>query len=134
MQWLQSDRLLQNLVSFFTGGVRNLEAKWRQGEQISLGDITGAALDLALVAGSFKLVKAANKSQGLTKLQQLPQRIRVYGSALLIRGGKLRPIVKLGIGATMFYLVVRHPSLLNSLWLEVANFLGLPPLLLQVMG
>jgi hypothetical protein len=134
VQWLQSDRLLQGLVSFLTGGVRKLEAKWRQGEPILLGDLTDAALDLIIVAGSFKLVKAANQSRKLTKLGQLPQRIRVYGSALLFKGGRLRPIVKYGVLATTGYLLVRHPSLLHSLWREAANVLGLPPLLLQVVG
>lgn len=134
VQWLQSDRLLQGLVSFLTSGVRKLEAKWRQGEPILLGDLTDAALDLIIVAGSFKLVKAANQSRKLTKLGQLPQRIRVYGRALLFKGGKLRPIVKYGVLATTGYLLVRHPSLLHSLWREAANVLGLPPLLLQVVG
>lgn len=134
VQWLQSDRMLQGLVSFFTGGVRKLEAKWRQSEQIGLGDLTDAALDLIVVAGSFKLVKAANQSRKLTKLGQLPQRIRIYGSALLFKGGKVRPIVKYGALATTGYLLIRHPSLLHSLWREAANVLGLPPLLLQVVG
>jgi hypothetical protein len=38
--------------------MRGLETKWRQGSEVQVGDVAWAALDVALIAGSVKLVKA----------------------------------------------------------------------------
>jgi hypothetical protein len=57
-EWVQSERVVEGLSDLFLGGMRGLETKWRQGSEVQVGDVAWAALDVALIAGSVKLVKA----------------------------------------------------------------------------
>lgn len=135
VKWNQTDRTLKALISFFTGGIRNLETKKDLGEDITASDVFWAGLDVAVVAVPAKLLGAGGKAVGRTgKELSLTTRTKVFAPRLLSEGKIFQKLGKYGAVAATAYIIIKHPSLINSVFAELAKLLGFPPWLVQFAG
>lgn len=134
VKWVQTERLLEGLSSFLAGGIRRLETKYVLDEKITEADILWATFDVAVVVGSFKLLRATKAASSSGKSLSLTARTWHGAARLLPRGPFLRWMGKYGGAVATIYIVVRHPSLLNSVFTEIAELAGIHPLFVQFVG
>jgi hypothetical protein len=139
VEWVQTERVLEGLGDLFVGGIRDLEAKWRLGEEIRTSDLGWAALDVAVLATSVKLLKAvrATKLSGpaaeVTRAGGFSRKVALFGSRVLAGGGRLAArVARLGAVPAAIYLMFRYPSLANATLAELADWLGVAPWMLQL--
>ncbi|WP_124948087.1 hypothetical protein [Sulfurirhabdus autotrophica] len=131
----QTDRITKGLISFFTSGIRNLETKHDLGENITTSDMFWAGVDVAMVAAPVKILGAGGKVVGRTgKELNLTTRTKIFAPRLLSEGKIFRKLGKYGAVAATAYIIIKHPSLINSVFAELAQLLDLNPLLVQIAG
>ena len=140
VDWVQTERVLEGLSDFFFGGFRDLEVTWRQEEEIEGSDWGWAALDVAVIAGSVKLLKAfratkaARPTAASASAGGFSGRVAMFGSRVLARGGRLGVyIARLGAIPAAVYLMIRYPSLVNATLAEFANWLVIESWLVQFL-
>ena len=137
VDWVQTERVMEGLTDFFFGGIRNLEVKWHEETEIEGADWGWAALDVVVIAGSVKLLRAfrtakAARPAAAASTGGFSGRVAVFGSRVLARGGRLGvSIARLGAIPAAVYLMIRYPSLVNATLAEFANWLGIEPWLVQ---
>lgn len=132
--WVQTERVLEGLNSFFAGGIRGLETKWRQDIAIGATDIGWAAVDVAVGIAAFKILRAGRAAAVGGQTLTFSQRSAALGAGLW-RGSVVGArLVKYGAPAVLAYVAIRHPSVINSLLGSAAEKLGLPVALVQVLG
>jgi hypothetical protein len=131
----QTDRILKGLTSFFTSGVRSLETKNDLGEDVTASDVFWAGLDVAVVAAPVKLLGAGGKAAGRTgKELNLTTRTKVFAPRLLSEGKIFQKLGKYGAVVATTYIIIKHPSLINSAFDWIAKFFGLPTWIVQFVG
>jgi len=132
--WIQSERVVEALNSFFTSGVRSLESRLRREGYADTSDYVWAGVDLAVVVGAAKLLRAGRSAAragrgavATTRLSRtaLTARTVARGSRAALRVGKW------GVPVAVGYAVIRHPGLISSLAVRVGKQLGMPPRLMQ---
>jgi len=136
-QWVQTERITEGITQFFTSGVRQLEANYRTGEDISVSDIGWASVDVLVFGSAVKVLRAGRTAAKATQGARLSTRsaalaARITGSGrLILRSARYArwPVI---VGAG--YLVVTHPSLINDFFAGVADVLGVSPMLIQLAG
>jgi hypothetical protein len=140
--WVQSRRVLEGMTDLFLGGIRGLETKWRRGDEIENGDLGWAALDVAVIAASVKLVKAVRAARAIapvaggasTEAMGISTRVALFGSRVLARGSRLGiAVARYGAVPAAAYLMIRYPSLINATMAELAGWLGLEPWAVQFL-
>lgn len=138
--WIQTERALEALTSFFTSGIRTIETKVRTDQKIEAGDLGWAAVDVLAITGATALLRAgkvAGTASRATKSARVSGRTGAYASyltkALRVGAGAAKYAKWPAIVATGIILV-RHPSLISSLLGGAADVLGLPPVLLLGVG
>lgn len=132
--WVQTERVLEGINSFFASGVKGLESKLRRDEAITAGDLGWAALDVAVGISAFKILRMAKSAAVSGRSYTYAQRSAALGTGLW-RGSVIGArLVKYGAPAVLAYIAVRHPSVINSLLGAVAERLDLPVGLVQVVG
>ena len=142
-EWVQSERVVEGLSDLLLGGVRGLETKWRQGTEVQVGDVAWAALDVAVIAGSVKLVRAlaATRAARATTTgaraaagMGFSGRVALFGSRILAQGGRVGlAVARYGAIPAGIYLMVRHPSLINATLAELADWFGISPWAVQFL-
>ena len=132
--WLQTERVLEGINSFFASGVKGLETKLRRDEAIALGDVGWAALDVAIGASAFKILRMGRAGAAGSRSLTFSERSAALGSGLWRTSVIGTRLVKYGAPAVLAYIAVRHPSVINSLLGSVAEKFGLPVGLTQVIG
>ena len=136
--WNQTDRVLKSVEDFFAGGLRELETKHDMAAPIGIGDVAVAGADVLTMAGFVKVLKLLNASRASAKAAQwasLAEARAVLGRRVLAGSGRIgRAALKLGAIAGGTYLVMRHPGLLTSLFVEAGGWLGLPPWVAAAAG
>ena len=133
---VQTERVLEALNSFFAGGVRGLESKYRRSEPVGLGDVGWAGVDLAIGISALKVLRMGRTARAGAGAHAsgLTERSAALGSSLL-RGSAIGlRVAKYGAPFALGYIVLRHPSVLNALFREVAEALGAPVPLIQTLG
>ncbi|TFL15757.1 hypothetical protein CSC67_03275 [Pusillimonas caeni] len=132
--WVQTERVLEGINSFFAGGIKGLETKLRLEEPVGAGDVGWAALDVAIGVSAFKILRMGAATSAGGRTLTFSQRSAALGAGLW-RGTAIGArLVKYGAPAVLAYMAVRHPSLVNSLLGSAAEKLGLPVALVQVVG
>lgn len=131
--WVQSERGLEAAKSFFFSGVTGLEKKYKSGQPLQAADVLSAGMDVFLVVGTFKAVKFLRAAQEVCAIG-IVQRTQLLGAPLLRSGLLGRQVIKYGAIAGTAYLVVRHPSLLSSMFVTWGQWLGVAPLLAKAIG
>ena len=133
-RWNQTDRIVKASTSFFVSGIRNLEAKHDLGEDITTADVFWAGLDVAMVAVPAKLLVSGKAVARSGQELNLATRTRLFAPRLLSKGQMFRKFGAYGAAAATIYVIATHPSLLNSVFAEVANLIGVSPWIVQAAG
>lgn len=140
IEWVQTERVIEGVSDFFLGGIRGLEATWRQDEDVEGSDWGWAALDVVVIASSVKLLKAVRAAKTVRPAAATARaggfsgRVAQFGSGILAQGGRLGVYVaKLGAIPAAVYLMIRYPSLVNATLAEFANWLGIESWLVQFL-
>lgn len=157
---IQTKRVTQDIGNFLTGGIANLERKSDTGTALTAGDYVNAATDAVFFAAAFKLLRAGRtvataekeataagkgaravnqaalrtSAAGGTARMSLMQRTRIFGAALLPRTPFLARLGSWGAVIATGYVILRHPSLINSLLAGLAHTLGIAPGIVQFVG
>jgi hypothetical protein len=132
--WNQTNRVVKATTGFFTSGVRNLETKVDLGQDLTAADAFWAGLDVAMVAVPAKILMSGKAVAQSGKPLNLAARTRLVAPRLLPKGEIFRKLGAYGVAAATIYVVVRHPSLLNSVFAELAKLVGISPWLVQAAG
>lgn len=139
-QWIQTERVLEGINWLLASGVRSLETKARTDEAIEAADIGWAALDAAAFIGAAYLLragKAAKGSASAAKAANVSGRAAGWGTRATKAaqaGLQTLRLAKWPAIVATAYVVVRHPSLVSSALAAAADLVGLPVLLVQVLG
>jgi len=133
-KWNQTDRIVRALTSFFTSGVRNLETKVDLGQDVTAADAFWAGLDVAMIAVPAKILMSGKAVARSGQELSFAARTRLVAPRLLPRAEIFRKLGTFGAAAAAIYVVVRHPSLLNSVFAELAELIGVSPWLVQAAG
>jgi hypothetical protein len=138
--WVQTERVTEGVANLFLGGVRGLEAKWRQGVVIEGSDLGWAALDMVVIASSVKLLKAVRAGRAVApgaaaaRSGGFSGRVALFGSRVLARGGRLGlAVARYGAIPAAVYLMFRYPQLINSTLAELGGWLDVDPSLVQFL-
>ena len=134
VRWLQSERVLEGINTFFAGGIRALEAKAQLDQPIGIGDIGQAGVDVAIGVGVFKLVKAARTGSVATRQAGLANRSVALAPVLVKQSTLATRLLRIGAPLAVGYLMIRHPSLINAGFGWLAERLGWPVGLVQFGG
>ena len=132
--WNQTDRFVKAFTSFFTSGVRNLETRHDLGEDITASDAFWAGLDVALIAVPAKLLISGKVVARSGKPLTLATRTRLVAPRFLEEGRIFRKFGAYGAAAATIYVIASHPSLLNSVFAELAELIGVSPWIVQAAG
>lgn len=134
VQRVQSSRAAAAVTSFFSSGIRNAETKWRRGDGLTVGDAGSAALDLAVGVSALKVLRLGRTTAQGTKTLSFAQRNNAIGSSLLRGSTVATRLIKYGPWVVSAYIFVRYPSVLNSAFKVLAEWVGLPVALVQLLG
>lgn len=134
VSWVQTERVLEGINGFFAGGLKSLETKLRRDETIIAGDVGWAALDVAIGVGALKVLRMGKAGATGGRSLTFSQRSAALGSGLWRASAIGTRVLKYGAPAVLAYIAIRHPSVINSMFGSVAQKLGLPVGLVQVMG
>ena len=132
--WNQVDRTVTTVASFLTGGLSNLERKYELDEKIKSSDVFFAAIDVIPFVAAVKLLKAGKVVAFTSKELSLVSRTRVFAARLIPKNAFLKSMGKYGVVLATGYVVLSHPALLNSVFAEIAELMGLNPMLIQFLG
>jgi hypothetical protein len=141
VDWVQTERITEGLMDLLLGGVRGLESKWRQGAEVEGSDLGWAAMDVAIIASSVKLFKAARAGRAVApagagiktaRSSGFSGRIALLGSRVLAGSGRFGvAAARYGAIPMAVYLMFRYPSLINATLAELGDWLGVEPLAVQ---
>jgi hypothetical protein len=134
VHWLQTERVLEGINAFFASGIRNLERRHRQGEAIRFRDAGSAAIDVAIGVSVFKLVKAMRSGRVATRQVDLATRSVALAPVMVRQSAVASRLLRIGVPLAAGYLMIRHPSLINSSLAWLAERLDLPVALVQFVG
>lgn len=137
VEWIQTQRVLDGINSFFAGGIRDLETRYKRQEPIELTTVGSAVLDVAIGVSAFKLLRVGRAAPALAETDALTtaaQRSAVMGAGLWRGSAMAEGLVKWGAPAVVVYMAVRHPSVLNAMMGSVAQTLGVPEYWVQLAG
>jgi hypothetical protein len=126
--WIQTERLLENIGSFFASGFRTLETKSRAGEEIEAADVGWAAVD-ALVIFSAAKVARVGKTGTVAKPATGTARAGAASSRaakMAGRGTKWAKYAKWPVFLGLTYTVDAHPSLISDVLAGLAKAVALP--------
>ena len=130
-KWNQTNRVTQVITSFLTSGISNLEKKHDLNETVEAADVFFAAIDVIPFAVTMKLLKTGKLASAGGKEVSIASRTRIMAPRLISKGGIFFKLGKYGAVVATAYVIIKHPSLINSLLAEAASLLGLPPWLMQ---
>lgn len=139
IHWLQGERLAAGVSDFFTGGLRDLERRVQGGASVGPADLAWAGVDVLLMAGAVKALRAGRAVQagtvqgrgGVAAGAEL-RSTRALAPAALRFTGLSRSARFAAVGATA-WVVVQHPSLISGLGATLAHWLGWPVRLVQFL-
>jgi hypothetical protein len=152
--WIQTERLIEGVSGFFLSGIKNLETRYALDEQIRAADLFWAGVDVAVFVSAVKALRAvkvarageaarageiagqamrvgnaAGKSgKGLTLLN----RTKLLAGRLIPKNALGKAILKSGAAVGLLYVAATNPAILNSIFAEGADLLGINPHLLKV--
>jgi hypothetical protein len=131
---VQTERLTEGVTDFFTSGIRGLETRVRRGEELRLGDAGWAAVDVAIGVSALKVLRMGRGAAAARTATTASPATASLGTSLL-RGSRVgAQVARIGGPVALVYIVVRHPSLLNSAFARAAEVLGYPVWLVQSVG
>lgn len=131
--WVQTERALGAAKSFFFSGVTGLEKKYQSGQPLETTDVLSAGMDVFIFAGAFKALKFLRAAKPVRTVGVM-RRTQLLGAPLLRHSALGRYAMRYGVAAGAVVLMVQHPSLLNGVFVNLGQWLGLSPFLAKAMG
>ena len=131
--WVQTERALVGMKSFFFSGVIGLEKKYQSGQVLEPVDVMSAGMDVFIFAGAFKALKFLRAAKEV-RTAGVMKRTQLLGAPLLGTSALGRYAMKYGVMAGTVTLMAVHPSLLNGLFVTLGRWLGIPPFLAKLAG
>jgi hypothetical protein len=131
VEWVQTERISEAATAFFTSGIRTLETRYRLDEAPSPSDYLWAGVDVALVAGAVKVLRAGRAAAGAETVAGASARASLAARTVVRAGRGALRAGRYGVPLAVAYAVVRHPSLISGLAAQAANILGWPVPLVQ---
>jgi hypothetical protein len=135
--WIQTQRVLEGVESLFFSGIVDLEKKVRWHEPLKMADVLwagGDVLGVLTFAKAFKFLKGAATVTRTGQKLNVVQRTKMLASSVLSQSAWGQQVMGFGAKAGTAYLVIRHPSLLISVFAELSKMLGIPPWLGKIVG
>jgi len=132
--WNQVDRTVATMGSFLTSGLSNLEQKYELDQKIGGSDVFFAAIDVIPFVVAVKLLRTGKVVTTTGKELSFAGKTRLFAARLIPKNQVLVSMGKVGVVLATGYVVLSHPALLNSVFAELANLMGLNPLLVQFLG
>jgi hypothetical protein len=129
--WVQTERITEAATAFFTSGIRTLETRYRLDETPSPSDYLWAGVDIAVVAGAVKVLRAGRAAAGAETAASASARATLAARTVVRAGRAALRAGRYGVPVAVAYAVVRHPSLISGLAAQAANVLGWPVPLVQ---
>ncbi|MES1936221.1 hypothetical protein C27AD_07720 [Salinisphaera hydrothermalis C27AD] len=71
--WIQSERILQDLNSFFGSGIRKLDTKYQTGRKVTAGDVGWAAADVIGTFGGMKLLRVGKAAEAASRTTEFAE-------------------------------------------------------------
>lgn len=147
-QWLNIERILEGTNQIFTSGINSLEKKYRVGEDITAADVGWASLDILILSGAVKALNIGRRAAATTKNVSRGTAVTTKNAGLASRSAtftaRLSKSGRLVLKSARYakwptiisagYLVIKHPSVINDVLAGLANALGYPVLLIQLLG
>ncbi len=110
---------------------RGTQAAAQTGKVASGAGKAGAALRTGKAAAqTARLGQAGVKS---TRQVGFLKRTKLLAGRLIPKNALGRTILKAGVGTGLVYIAVKHPSIIDSMFTELAHFLDLNPLFVQIV-
>lgn len=134
VQRVQSERVIEGTTGFFTSGLRTLERKYLSDAPLTAGDYAWAGVDLAVMAGAVKLLRAGKAAATGARAGTTAARSGAAARALARTGRIGVRIAKYGAIPAAVVLAVTHPSAVTGLLHDAARALGVPPVLAILGG
>jgi hypothetical protein len=134
VRWNQTERFLEGANSMMAGGIKTLETKYDNGNDITTIDIFWAGMDVAGVVGSFKLLRAGNTLARSGLRLSIVHRTGIFASTLVSKFKIFQKLGKYSAGIATAYIIISHPNLLNSVFAETANLIGFNPSIALLAG
>lgn len=135
VKWIQTERVLENLNELFAGGIRNLEIKYVKDEAISARDMLWGAVDVAVIGGTLKLLRAGRVAAKTGQRLSFVRRTRLFAPRLFAGAGLVaRKLATYGAAAATVYVVAANPKIIHGMMAEAANAAGFNPLAVQFTG
>lgn len=134
VKWNQTNRVVSGVGAFFSSGLIKLEKKLDLNEKVTIDDVFFAGIDFLPLAVSLKLLRTGKVVATSGKELGLLSRTRIFAARLIPRNPLFRKFGKYAAVVATVYVVVSHPSLINSILEEAAKLMGLDPWLLQTAG
>ncbi len=131
--WIQTERTVDAVKSLFLSGAINLERKYKSGQPLEKVDVLSAGMDVFIFVGAFKALKFLRATQQVRALGVM-KRTQLLGAPLLGKSALGRYTMQYGVAAGAAYLVVRHPSLLNGIFVNLGKWLGISPFVAKLAG
>lgn len=122
----QTNRVANGIASFFTHGVSTLERKFNLNEEVEAKDVFFAAVDVVPFIVSLRLLRVGKVASAGGEELSIASRTRVLAPRLIPKSEFFWKLGKYSAAAATAYVVIKHPSLINSLLAEAAAVLGLP--------
>ncbi|CAM4192946.1 hypothetical protein VRRI112168_17485 [Vreelandella rituensis] len=130
VEWLQGERMVTGVGDFFTSGLRDLESQWRRGDAIGAADLGWAGVDLLVMVSAVKVLQAGKAARAARVGSVEAQGARVsLRQGVLASGGRfaaLPRMAKVAAVSTTAYVVIRDPSLVSALGVNLSHWLGWP--------
>ncbi|MFK8067281.1 MAG: hypothetical protein AB8D52_03470 [Gammaproteobacteria bacterium] len=133
VKWIQTERVVEGVSSFFTSGVRELETRYVTDQEITGNNLLWASVDVLAVAGTLKLLRASRQVARSGKSISLTRQTSLFGSRLL-KSGFAGQLFKVSAIAGTGWLLIKHPSLITSFLAEAGELIGIHPMLAQLIG
>lgn len=86
VKWLQTERFLEAITSFFSSGMRTIEVKTDLGENITTADAFWAGVDIAILSVPLKLFKGGKAVGRSGEELNITTRTRLFAPRLLSKG------------------------------------------------
>ncbi|GAA4026882.1 hypothetical protein [Actimicrobium antarcticum] len=130
---IQTDRFGKLVIGFLSSGIRNIETKSQSGDELKAADYLWAGVDVLPFIGIAKGLRLVKQASVAGKEIRISTKTRLLAPKLFESTAMLK-LAKYGSGVAAAYLIVTHPSLVNSLLGQAAKFFGIDPWLFQLGG
>ena len=122
------------ITEFAVGGLQKLEEKYRMGEEVTTADAAIAAVETAsMVIAGVGVIRSARNASNIARAGKLGREVRVV-QATTVASRTFSSTAKYVLAGVGLYVVSQHPGVVSAAFRALAEALGIPPWLGQLIG